>query len=99
MKFNIKEKLDRINPIKKNADGKRTFFGKKEDGEGKKVLWVLAIIGAVALVIVIAVAVYKYLTPDNVDEFDDEFDDDFDDDFFDDDDEFVEEIVVEDTEE
>lgn len=34
MKFNIKEKLDRINPIKKNADGKRTFFGKKEDGEG-----------------------------------------------------------------
>jgi hypothetical protein len=73
---------------------------KKEDGEGKKVLWVLAIIGAVALVIVIAVAVYKYLTPDNVDEFDDEFDDDFDDDFFDDDDdEFVEEILVEDTEE
>ena len=34
MKFNIKEKLDRINPIKKNADGKRTFFGKKEDGDG-----------------------------------------------------------------
>jgi hypothetical protein len=34
LKFNIKEKLDKINPIKKNADGKRTFFGKKEDGEG-----------------------------------------------------------------
>jgi len=73
---------------------------KKEDGEGKKVLWVLAIIGAIALVVVIAVAVYKYLTPDEVDDFDDEFDDDFDDDFFDDDDEeFVEEIVMEDTEE
>ena len=69
---------------------------KKEDGEGKKVLWILAIIGAVALVVVIAIAVYKYLTPDDIDDFDDEFDDDFDDDFFDDDDEeFVEEIVVE----
>ena len=69
---------------------------KKEDGEGKKVLWILAIIGAVALVIVIAIAVYKYLTPDEIEDFDDEFDDDFDDDFFDDDDdEFVEEIVVE----
>lgn len=73
---------------------------KKEDGEGKKVLWILAIIGAVALVVVIAIAVYKYLTPDDIDEFDDEFDDDFDDDFFDDDEEdFVEEIVVEETEE
>ena len=73
---------------------------KKEDGEGKKVLWILAIIGAVALVVVIAIAVYKYLTPDDIDEFGDDFDDDFDDDFFDDDEEdFVEEIVVEETEE
>lgn len=76
------------------------IHGKKEDGEGKKVLWALAIIGAVALVIVIAVAVYKYLTPGDIDEFGDDFDDDFDDDFFDDEDEdFVEEFVVEDTEE
>lgn len=68
----------------------------KKDDEGKKVLWILAIIGAIALVVVIAVAVYKYLTPDTIDDFDDEFDDDFDDDFFDDDEEeFVEEIVVE----
>lgn len=74
--------------------------GKKEDEEGRKILWLLAIIGAVALVVVIAVAVYKYLTPDTIDDFDDEFDDDFDDDFFDDEDEeVVEEIVVGDTEE
>ena len=50
---------------------------KKEDGEGKKVLWILAIIGAVALVVVIAIAVYKYLTPDDIDDSGDEFDDDF----------------------
>ncbi len=71
--------------------------GKKDD-EGKKVLWILAIIGAIAVVVVIAVAVYKYLSKDKIDEFDDEFDDDFDDDFFDDEEEdFVEEIVVEET--
>ncbi len=52
---------------------------------GNKILWVLAIIGAVAAVAGIAFAVYKYLTPDYLDDFDD-FDDDFDDDFFDDDD-------------
>lgn len=77
---------------------------KKEDGEGKKVLWILAIIGAIALVVVIAIAVYKYLSPDDMDEFDDDFDDDFfdddyDDELFDDEEEFVEEIVVENTEE
>ena len=77
---------------------------KKEDGEGKKVLWILAIIGAIALVVVIAIAVYKYLSPDDMDEFDDDFDndffdDDYDDELFDDEEEFVEEIVVENTEE
>ena len=77
---------------------------KKEDGAGKKVLWILAIIGAIALVVVIAIAVYKYLSPDDMDEFDDDFDDDFfdddyDDELFDDEEEFVEEIVVENTEE
>ena len=73
----------------------------KKDEEGKKLLWILAVIGAIAAVVLIAVAVYKYLTPDNIDDFDDEFDDDFDDDFFDDDEEeeVVEEIVVPATEE
>ncbi len=61
---------------------------KKDDHNektGNKILWVLAIIGAIAAVAGIAFAVYKYLTPDYLDDFDD-FDDDFDDDFFDDDD-------------
>ena len=55
--------------------------------ESKKVLWVLAIIGAVAAVVGIAYAVYRYLTPDYMDDFDDDFDDDLEDDFFDDEDE------------
>ena len=61
---------------------------KREDPQEKatrRVVWFLAIIGAVAAVAGIAYAVYRYLTPDYLDDFDD-FDDDFDDDFFDDDD-------------
>lgn len=59
---------------------------RKQVEEEKKscILWVLAIIGAVAAVAGIAYAVYKYFTPDYFDDFEDDFDDDFDDDFFDD---------------
>ena len=53
---------------------------KKEDPEKKasrRILWVLAIIGAVTAVAAIAYAVYRYFTPDYLDDFDDDFDDDF----------------------
>ena len=59
----------------------------KRDNEkkGNTLLWALAIIGAVAAVAAIAYAVYRYMTPDYLDDFEDEFDDDdFEDDFFDD---------------
>ena len=69
------------------------FFPLKADNEKKcnTVLWVLAIIGAVAAVAAIAYAVYRYMTPDYLEDFDDDFDDDFEDDFFDDEDD--EEVV------
>ena len=58
----------------------------KADNEKKcnTLIWVLAIIGAVAAIAAIAYAVYRYMTPDYLDDFDDDFDDDFEDDFFDD---------------
>lgn len=52
---------------------------KKEDPiEEKKhtLIFVLAIIGAIAAVAAIAYAVYRYVTPDYMDDFDDDFDDD-----------------------
>lgn len=61
------------------------ILGKKE--EKKKcntVLWVFAVIGAIAAIIGIAYAVYRYFTPDYLEDFEDDFDDDFDDDFFED---------------
>lgn len=60
---------------------------RKEDGEKKTVLWVLAIVGAIAAVAAIAFAVYKFVTPDYLDDFDEEFDEDLEDYFSDGDDE------------
>ena len=57
------------------------LLGKKEE-EKKKcnvLLWVLAIIGAVAAIAGIAYAVYRYLTPDYLEDFDEEFEDEFED--------------------
>lgn len=53
-------------------------------GAKNAILSVAIVVGIIALIAGIAVAVYKYLTPDYLDDFD-EFDDDFDDDFFNDD--------------
>ena len=53
-----------------------------EDKNKNTVLWVLAIVGAVAAVAGIAYAVYCFLTPDYLEDFEEDFEDDFDDDFF-----------------
>jgi len=58
----------------------------KQKEEDKKkcntVLVVLAVIGAVVAIAAVAYAVYRYFTPDYLDDFDDDFeDDDFEDDF------------------
>ncbi len=55
---------------------------KEEEKTGKKILWALAIVGAVAAVAAIAYAVYCFFTPDYLEDFEEDFEDDFDDDFF-----------------
>ena len=57
--------------------------GKSLESQKNKGIWVLAIIGAVAAVAGIAYAVYRFFTPDYLEEFEDDFDDDFDDYFSD----------------
>ena len=85
-----KEKFDELIAATKLGE----LISKKED-EDKKcckkcstiIIAVLAIVGAVAAVAGIAYAVYRYFTPDYLDDFDDEDfeDEDFDDDFEDED--------------
>jgi len=69
-----------------NASRLNRLLTKKEEDEKKKntIIWVLAIIGAIAAVAGIAFAVYKFFTPDYLEDFEDDFDDDFDYDFDDD---------------
>ena len=63
------------------AESKLSDLLKRNEEEKQKntVIWVLAIIGAVAAVAGIAYAVYRFFTPDYLEDFEDDFDDDFDD--------------------
>ena len=88
-KFDLmnKDVMNRMEEIV-NSTKLSEFLHRKEEEDKKKncILWVLAIIGAVAAVAGIAYAVYRFFTPDYLDDFEDDFDDDFDDDFFEDED-------------
>ena len=63
----------------------KDYWNKRdEEKRNNTLLWVFAIIGAVAAVAAIAYAVYRYFTPDYLEDFEDDFDDDCEDDFFED---------------
>lgn len=80
-----KDAMNRMEDIM-NSTRLNEFLHKREQEDKKKnnILWALAIIGAVAAVAGIAYAVYRFFTPDYLEDFEDDFDDDFDDDFFED---------------
>ena len=81
-----KDAMNRVEEIM-NSTRLNELLHRKEQEEKKKnnILWVFAIIGAVAAVAAIAYGVYRFFTPDYLEDFEDDFDDDFDDDFFEDD--------------
>ncbi|MCC2164017.1 DUF4366 domain-containing protein [Brotaphodocola catenula] len=73
-----KDAMSRVEEIM-NSTKLNEFLHRKEEEEKKKtfILWALAIIGAVAAVAAIAYGVYRFFTPDYLEDFDDDFDDDF----------------------
>ena len=77
-----KDALSRVEEIM-NATKLNEFLHRKEEEEKQKNC-ILAIIGIVAAVATIAYGVYRFFTPDYLEDFEDDFDDDFDDDFFED---------------
>lgn len=73
------------------------FLNRKEEKKHSKAVWVFAIIGIVAAVAGIAYAVYRFCTPDYLEDFEDEFEDDFEEDFFEEDEETAETAGAEET--
>ena len=59
---------------------------REEEKHRSVLLWILAVIGAVAAIIGIGYAIYRFFSPDYLEDFEEDFDDDFDD-FFDEEDE------------
>ena len=83
--MNTWNKIEELMDFVKTHDVKelKDYWNRKEEKKDNTLLWILAVIGAVAAVAGIAYAVYRYLTPDYLEDFDDDFED-FDDDFFED---------------
>lgn len=76
----IIERMVRMMNLNAKIEELLAVLKKKEDDKQKNtVLWVLAIIGAVAAVAGIAFAVYRFFAPDYLEDFEEDFDDDFDD--------------------
>ena len=67
--MNMLVSLRRLNRVLKKRDNERIK---------KTILCVLALLGAVAAVAGIAYAVYRYLTPNYLKDFEEDFEDDFD---------------------
>ena len=86
-------KVEEIMELVKAHDIKelKDYFNKKEEAEKRNntIIWIFAIIGVIAAVAGVAYLLYRYFTPDYLEDFDDDFDDDFEDDFFEDEEEPV----------
>lgn len=83
---------DLINSAKTNELlGELLHIKKEEEKKSNVLMWVAITLGAVLAVAGIAYAVYRFFTPDYLEDFDEDFDDDYDDDYDDDDDFFDDE--------
>lgn len=73
----------------------KALLGKEEEKKVSPCVWIAVIVVVVAAVTAIGYALYRYFTPDYLENFEDDFDDEFDDSFFEDEDEMEEVYEVE----
>jgi flagellar basal body-associated protein FliL len=71
--------MNKIEELIAEAKLNELLHKREDDKQKNTIIWILAIIGAVAAVAGIAFAVYKLMAPDYLEDFDEDFDDDFDD--------------------
>lgn len=92
--MNTWSKVEELMEFVKTHDIKelKDYWTHKEEEKKRNntILWIFAAIGVVAAVAGIAYAVYRYLMPDCLEDYDDDFDD-FEDDFFEDEEDDAEE--------
>ena len=82
-----REALVRLEELANSVNGQITasriseLIRKKDQEEDRKklIIMILAVVGAIAAAAAIGYAVYRFLTPEYLDDFDDDFDEDFDD--------------------
>ncbi|WP_066716205.1 hypothetical protein [Clostridium sp. Marseille-P299] len=79
----MNNKFDKLSEALAATKLSELLHKKPDPIEEKKhtLVFVLAIIGAIAAIAAIAFAVYKFVTPDYLEDFEDDFDDEFEDDF------------------
>lgn len=89
--------MNRLSKLEEYMDMSRIndLLRKKEEEKkcSNAILWILAVIGAVAAVAAIAYAVYRYMRPDYLEDWEDDYED-FEDDFFEDEDDLTEDEDV-----
>ena len=68
--------MSKVNEV--SAEEISEVLAKKDSSKAKKtILWILAIIGTIAAIAGIAYAVYRWLTPNYLEDFEEEFEDDY----------------------
>ncbi len=73
--------MNKLEDVLKMIKANDLLHEKEEENKCcKKVLWILAIIGAMITVALVIYAVYRYFTPDYLEDFEDEDEDDFEED-------------------
>ena len=77
----LEKKDQELAKLYKLIGKKEVVQEQEEDKKFNALVWVLAIIGVVAAVAGICYLVYRYFTPNYLDDFDDDFDEEFEDDF------------------
>ena len=79
----MNNKLDNLKELLATTKLNELLHKREDPIEKKKhtVIFILATVGAIAAIAGIAYAVYKFVTPNYLEDFEDDFDDEFEDDF------------------
>ena len=71
--------MSRVEELIAETKLKELLHKNEKEQQKNEIIWILALIGVIAAVAAITFVVYKFVTPDYLEDFEEDFDDDFDD--------------------